>query len=171
VVSTSHRLCGARCWKAVPVGHDAVASFGREGPPGCDGTRPGILHSSVESHRTMKRIMLGLVMLGMCVITIELAAGPDLWAAPSQSPGRQSVPTRTSQPSPTKKPAPPPTSPPPTAQPTPVPTTTVEANIPSGGASEPLLPQAGGRSFRLLLVGALTIVGLFVVVVAARRLV
>ena len=117
----------------------------------------------------MKRIMLGLVMLGMVVITIELAAGPDLWAAPAQSPGRQSVPTRTPQPPPTKKPAPPPTSPPPTAQPTPVPTTTVEANIPSGGASEPLLPHAGGQSLRLLLVGALTIVGLFVVVVAVGR--
>jgi hypothetical protein len=116
---------------------------------------------------SMKRIVLWVVVLG--IVMVGLAARPAMWAAPEQSLARQTVPTRTPQPLPTKKPAPPPTSPPPTAQLTPVPTTTVEANIPSGGASEPLLPQAGGQSFRLLLVGALTIVGLFVVVVAVRR--
>jgi len=119
----------------------------------------------------MKRILLGLVILAVLAITMELAAGSDLWAAPSQSPGRQTVPTRTPQSVPTKKPAPPPTTPPPTAQPTPIATTTVEANVPSGEMSDPLLPQAGGHSFRLLRVGALIIVGLFIAVVAVRRLV
>jgi hypothetical protein len=106
----------------------------------------------------MKRSMLWLVLLG--ILAMGLAAGPDLWAAPAQSPGRQTVPTRTPQPSPTK--------PPPKAKPTLVPTTTMEANSPSVEPSDPLLPQAGGRSIRPLLVVALVTAG-FLTVATVRR--
>lgn len=81
----------------------------------------------------MKRGILWLVLLG--ILMVGLIAGPDLWAAPGQSPERQTVPSPTSPP-PTKPPAtkppptnppptnPPPTNPPPTAQATPTPTPT-----------------------------------------------
>lgn len=107
----------------------------------------------------MKRSALWLVLVG--ILAAGLAVGPDLWASPGQDPARQTVPTRTPQPSPR------PTGQPPTAQPTPVPTATVEVT-PTVASSEPLLPEAGGRSIRLPLGLALPVVGLVVIVVVRR---
>jgi len=101
----------------------------------------------------MKTAVFWVMLCG--ILMVGLAAGPDLWAAPGQNPARQTVPTPTPQLSPTK-PLPSPTQPPPTptsrpsdAQPEPTLTAMVESNIPAVGMSEPLLPQAGGRSIRL----------------------
>ncbi len=114
----------------------------------------------------MRRNALWLVLLG--ILVVGLAVGPDLWAAPGQSPARQTVPTRTPPPPPTEPPPPPPppTEPPPD-QPSPTPTATVEAT-PAGGPAEPLLPETGGWSMRFLLGVALVAVGLLVLVVVRR---
>ena len=108
----------------------------------------------------MKRAVFGLVLVGM--LTVGLAAGPSLWAAPGQDPARQTVPTRTPQPIPTNPP-----SKPPKEQPTPAPaaTATVVANVPAAGLS---LPQAGGLSLRLPLFGALVVLGLAMLMAAGR---
>jgi hypothetical protein len=53
----------------------------------------------------MKTSALWAVVL--VVLVLSLAAGPDLWAAPGQSVGRQTVPTRTPVPPPTEPPPPP----------------------------------------------------------------
>ena len=57
----------------------------------------------------MRRNALWLVLLG--ILAMGLAVGPDLWAAPGQSPARQTVPTRTPVPPPTEPPPPAPTTP------------------------------------------------------------
>ena len=111
----------------------------------------------------MKRSALWLVLLG--VLVMGLAVGPDLWAAPGQSPGRQTVPSRTPEPQPTEPPS---SKPKPKDQPTPVPTPTVEVT-PTAELSDPLLPQAGGWSIRLPLGAALMIIGLLVMAVRTRR--
>ena len=115
----------------------------------------------------MKKSVLWAVVLG--ILMVALAAGPDLWAAPGQSPARQTVPTRTPQPPPTEPPPPPtePPPPPPADQPTPVPSATAE-DTSAKGPSELLLPDAGGWSIRLYL-GAAMIVAAFLVLVMVRR--
>lgn len=114
----------------------------------------------------MRRGALRLVLLG--ILVVGLAIGRDLWAAPGQNPARQTVPTRTPPPPPTEPP-PPPTDPPPKAQPTPAATAVAEANVPSGGASEPLLPHAGGPSACLYLGTAMIAIGLLFLAVARQR--
>ncbi len=119
----------------------------------------------------MKRGILWLVLLG--ILMVGLTAGPDLWAAPGQSPARQTVPTLTPSPSPTEPP-PPPTSPPPTTQPMPTPTALAVSSTASnatlaGSSSEPILPEAGGWSIRLYLSAAMIAVGLLVLAVVGRR--
>lgn len=60
----------------------------------------------------MKKGVLPVMVLVLFVLA--LTAGPDLWAAPGQEVGRQTVPTRTAAPPPTEPPPPPPpTEPPP----------------------------------------------------------
>ena len=124
----------------------------------------------------MKRGTLLLALLGILVLV--LATGPDLWAAPGQSPERQTVPTRTPKPEPTDKPdepdePPEPTSPPPTDQPASTPTVLPTPPIvmtPIVEASEPFLPEAGGQSMRLHLGMAMIIIaGLLVVAAIGRR--
>ncbi|MGQ9468050.1 MAG: hypothetical protein ACUVSG_10495, partial [Anaerolineae bacterium] len=65
-----------------------------------------------------KAIFWGILVI---LLLVGLAVGPDLWAAPGQSPHRQTVPTRTPVPPPTEPPPPPPPPPsePPTATPSP----------------------------------------------------
>jgi len=108
----------------------------------------------------MKKGVLWTVMLG--ILMVALAAGPDLWAAPGQSPARQTVPTRTPQPPPTEPPPPPPAD-----QPTPVPSATAE-DTSAKGPSELLLPDAGGWSIRLYLGAAMIVAALLVLVVVRR---
>jgi len=123
----------------------------------------------------MRRGMLWVVVVG--ILMAGLAFGPDLWAAPGQNLGRQTVPTRTPVPPPPTEPPPPPptepppsppTEPPPADQPTPAPTAAVKTTS-AGGASEPLLPGAGGRSIRLHLGAMMIVAGLLVLVVVRRR--
>lgn len=77
----------------------------------------------------MRRDMLWVVVVG--ILMAGLAFGPDLWAAPGQNLGRQTVPTRTPVPPPPTEPPPDqPTPEPPPDQPTPgqltpTPTTTL----------------------------------------------
>ena len=114
----------------------------------------------------MRRSALWLVLLG--ILATGLAVGPDLWAAPGQSPARQTVPTRTPSPSPTPPPPPPPTSSPPANPPMPASTSAVEAG-PAGGPSESLLPEAGGWSLRLLLGVTLMVIGPLVLMMVRRH--
>lgn len=102
----------------------------------------------------MRRNMLWIV--GLCIVMVGLVAGPDLWAAPGQDPARQTVPTRT--------PIPEPTEPPPTETPSkdgsndkdnPTPTpialatpAVVSETVSTAETAVPVLPEAGGRSFR-----------------------
>jgi len=53
----------------------------------------------------------------MVAFLLVVSAGPDLWAAPGQSPERQTVPTRTPVPPPTEPPPPPTEPPPPPSEP------------------------------------------------------
>ena len=53
----------------------------------------------------MKKGVLWIIVLG--ILMIVLVTGPSLWAAPGQSPGRQTVPTRTSVPPPSPTDLPP----------------------------------------------------------------
>ncbi len=110
------------------------------------------------------------------ILTMAVMTGPDLWAAPGQSPARQTVPTRTPTPGPTTPTEPPmsPTSPPPTTQPMPTPTALAVSSTASAAAhaeasSQPILPEAGGWSIRLYLSAAMIAVGLLVLVVVGRR--
>jgi hypothetical protein len=120
----------------------------------------------------MRKDVLWVVVLG--ILTMGLVAGPDLWAAPGQSPAQQgTVPTRTPTASPptetpippTETPTPPPTTKP---KPTPAPLATSPA-IPAGGSSEPLLPKAGGWSIHLRLALALMMLGLLVLAIGRWR--
>ena len=145
------------------------------------GALPGVLFLFWEGR--MKRGMLWIVVLG--ILMAGLAAGPELWAAPGQSPGRQTVPTRTPQPPPTEPPPPPPPPPPPTDQPTPPPVdqpspppltdqptpnpATVVKTTSAEGASDPFLPEAGGWSVRFHLGATMILAGLLVLVVVRQR--
>lgn len=112
----------------------------------------------------MKKAVLWVVALG--ILLAGLPDGTDLWAAPGQSPARQTVPTRTPEapppPPPKEKPSPAPAAAP--ATPTPLPEV-----VPAGGASEPLLPGAGGRSIRLQLGAAMVVAGLLVLVIIRQH--
>lgn len=117
----------------------------------------------------MQRVMFGLGLLG--VLMVGLIAGADLWAAPGQSPERQTVPTRTptsapATPSPTEPPSSPSTSSPPKDQPMSTPTATPETT-PAGPPE--LLPDSGGRSDRVLLGAMMIIVSLLVLALVRRR--
>lgn len=121
-----------------------------------------------------EKAVLWIVLFVM--LTMALMNGPDLWAAPGQSPARQTVPTRTPVPSPTEPPPPSPTEPPPppTTQPMPTPTALAVSSTASAAAhaeasSQPILPEAGGWSIRLYLSAAMIAVGLLVLVVVGRR--
>ena len=124
----------------------------------------------------MKRNVRWLILLAVLAVAVRLAAEPDSWAAPGQSPERQTVPTRTPvaspttpPPSPTKSPSskknPPPA---PTVAPTPTPTPLSEV-VPAGGQSEPLLPDAGGPSVRFQLGVAMAVAGFLAWVAVGRR--
>lgn len=156
------------------VEHDAGVNSGKSRTGNLSdnaGVRPKALFLCWEGG--MKRVVFWIVVLG--IVMIGLAAGPDLWAAPGQSPARQTVPTRTPQPPPTKPP-PPPTEPPPSpkepppppSQPTPDPTAAQKAAF-AGGASDSLLPEAGGSSTRLHLSVAMIMAGLLVLAKVKRR--
>ncbi|NIV35641.1 MAG: hypothetical protein GWN58_41165 [Anaerolineae bacterium] len=116
----------------------------------------------------MKKETLWIVVLG--ILTLGLVAGPGLWAAPGQSPARQTVPTRTPTASPpTETPTPRPTSEPRPTSTALTPTATPSENIPATGSSSPLLPEAGGRSIRLRLGWVLIALGLLVLATGGRR--
>ncbi len=94
--------------------------------------------------RAMK-VKFGWIVL-LAVVLAALAAVPDLWAAPGQSPHRQTVPTRTPSPGPTSPPTatqppppsatePPPPPPSPTVTPPPSPTATPPPRPPSPTAA------------------------------------
>lgn len=119
------------------------------------------------------RGLLWVVLLG--ILLAGVVAGPYLWAAPGQYPDRQTVPSKTPKvtatPEPTSTPKPKPKKPSPTATPdvaSTVPLTTPEAT-PSGVASVPLLPGAGGRSIGFPLAVATIVAGFLVLAVARRR--
>jgi LPXTG-motif cell wall-anchored protein len=116
----------------------------------------------------MNRNAFWLVLFG--ILALGLAVGPDLWAAPGQSPARQTVPTKTPPRPPTEPPPPPPTEPPPPppTSPPPAPTSTVDT-VPAEGPADPLLPKAGGESVYLSLGMALMVMGFLALVVARRR--
>jgi len=120
----------------------------------------------------MKRGVLLVIVLG--ILIMGLATGPGLWAAPGQSPARQTVPTRTPTPlPPTETPSPPPkTKPKPTSTPTPTALATSSAlseNVPVEEPSSPRLPEAGGPSLYPYLGAAMTTVGLFILALVGRR--
>ena len=92
----------------------------------------------------MRKSVLWVVVLGLLIV--GLTAGPGLWAAPGQSPERQTVPTRTPRPEPTDEPdeldePAEPTDEPPSSEPTSVPTT-----VPS--AVETMVAGADGVNIR-----------------------
>ena len=113
-----------------------------------------------------KKAMLWIVLFVM--LTVALMTGPDLWAAPGQSPARQTVPTRTPVPSPTEPPTPPTTEPMPTPTALAMSSTASDATL-ARSSSEPILPQAGGWSIRLYLGAAMTAVGLLALAAVGRR--
>jgi len=115
----------------------------------------------------MKRAMLWVVALGILVVGVT--AGADLWAAPEQNPARQTVPTRTPVPPPTEPPPPPKEKPKPDPTAIPATPTPLPEAAPAGGASEPLLPGAGGHGVRLQLGAVMVVVGLFALAVVRRR--
>jgi len=114
-----------------------------------------------KKKRTMWVALFGVLVVG-------LVAGPDLWAAPGQSPARQTVPTRTPEQPPTPEPTSPP-KPKPKPQPTAAPEVTPTASpVSAEEASGPLLPEVGGQSIRLRLGGVTFMVGL-VILIAIRK--
>jgi hypothetical protein len=118
----------------------------------------------------MKRGVLLVIVLG--ILMAGLATGPGLWAAPGQSPARQTVPTRTPTPSPpTETPSPPPkTKPKPTPTPTALATSSaLSENVPIEEPSRPRLPEAGGASLYPYLGAAMTAVGFFILAWVGRR--
>ena len=121
----------------------------------------------------MKRIVRWLILLAVLVVAVRLATEPDSWAAPGQSPERQTVPTRTPVPSPTT-PSPSPTKSPSSKKPAPAPTVAPTATplsevVPAEAHSEPLLPDAGGRSVRFQLGVAMAVAGFLAWVAVGRR--
>lgn len=114
----------------------------------------------------MTKGMLWLILAG--ILVLGLVTKPDLWAAPGQSPARQTVPTRTPEqpptPEPTKKPKP--KKPDPTAVPEVTPTTSTVA---ADGASIPLLPEVGGWGIRPYLGAVIIIAALFILVVRSKK--
>ena len=107
------------------------------------------------------------------MLTMALMTGPDLWAGPGQSPARQTVLTRTPSPTPTEPPTPP-ISPLATTQPVPAPTALAVSSTVSDAAhaeasSEPILPEAGGRSTRPYLGVAMITIGLLALAAVGRR--
>jgi hypothetical protein len=123
---------------------------------------------SSEGDQAMKMIkgMLWLVLSG--ILMLGLITKPDLWAAPGQSPARQTVPTRTPEqpptPEPTKKPKP--KKPDPTAAPEVTPTV---SSVTAEGASIPLLPKVGGRGIRPYLGAAIITAALFIFVMRGKK--
>jgi len=117
----------------------------------------------------MKKGALWAVVLG--ILTMGLVAGPDMWAAPGQSPAQQgTVPTRTPTASPpTETPTPRPTSQPKPTSIAQTPTAAPSENIPAEGSSDPLLPEAGGWSIRIRLGWVLIALGLLVLAIVRRR--
>jgi hypothetical protein len=116
----------------------------------------------------MKKDTLWIVVLG--ILMMGLVAGPDLWAGPGQSPARQTVPTRTPTASPpTETPTPQPTSKPKPTSIAQTPTAAPSENIPAEGSSDPLLPEAGGRSIRLRLGWVLIVLGLLALAIGRWR--
>lgn len=126
----------------------------------------GEMSSEGDQAMKMKKGMLWLILAG--ILMLGLVTKPDLWAAPGQSPARQTVPTRTPEHPPTPKPTqkPKPKDPDPTAAPEDTPTA---LSVVAEGASVPLLPDAGGWSIRLQLGAAMLITGLLLLVVAGRQ--
>ena len=114
----------------------------------------------------MTKGMIWLILAGIFVL--GLVTKPDLWAAPGQSPARQTVPTRTPEqpptPEPTKKPKP--KKPDPTAVPEVTPTASAVA---AEGASVPLLPDAGGWDLRLYLGAAIIVAALSILVMRGKK--
>jgi len=121
-----------------------------------------------EDDQAMKTTkgMLWLVLSG--IFMFGLITKPDLWAAPGQSPARQTVPTRTPEqpatPEPTKKPKP--KNPDPTAVPE---VTQTVTSIAAEGASIPLLPEVGGWHIRPYLGAAIIIAALFIFVIRGKK--
>ena len=120
------------------------------------------------------RSRLWLVLFGLLVV--GSIAEPDMWAAPGQSPARQTVvtrtPVKTDTPEPTasptkSKPNKPSSTPVSEATPT-IPSVGSEATV-SGDAPTPLLPDAGGRSIGLQLGMAMVVIGLFLSLIAGRH--
>jgi hypothetical protein len=114
----------------------------------------------------MTKGMLWLVLSG--ILMFGLVTKPDLWAAPGQSPARQTVPTRTPEqpptPEPTKKPKP--KKPDPTAAPE---VTGTVSSATADRASIPLLPQVGGQGIRPYLGAAIIIAALFIFVMRGKK--
>ena len=121
-----------------------------------------------EGDQVMKTTkgMLWLVLSG--ILVFGLITKPDLWAAPGQSPARQTVPTRTPEqpptPEPTKKPHP--RNPDPTATTEVTPTA---FSVAAEGASVPLLPDAGGWGIRFQLGVAMLVTGFLLLAMAGRE--
>jgi hypothetical protein len=128
----------------------------------------GFWEMSSEGDQAMKMTkgMLWLILAG--ILVLGLVTKPDLWAAPGQSPARQTVPTRTPEqpptPEPTKKPKP--ENPDPATMPEVTPTAPPVA---AEGASVPLLPDAGGWSIHLQLGAAMLVAGFLLLVMAGRQ--
>jgi hypothetical protein len=124
----------------------------------------------------MSKSRYGLWAILVGVLIAAMTISPDLWAAPGQSPARQTVPTKTPEGPATPEPtSPPPTSKPnkprPTATPEPPPATpsAPPAVTAFDGESTPLLPGAGGPSVHLPL-GVATIIAGLLAIMAVRRL-
>lgn len=114
----------------------------------------------------MTKGMLWLILAG--ILVLGLVTKPDLWAAPGQSPARQTVPTRTPEqpptPEPTKKPKP--KNPDPTAAPEITPTV---SSVAAEGSSIPLLPEVGGWGIRPYLGAAIIIAAPFVFAMRGKK--
>ena len=123
---------------------------------------------SSEGDQAMKTTkgMLWLVLSG--ILMFGLITKPDLWAAPGQSPARQTVPTRTPEqpptPEPTKKPKPENTDPTAATEVTPM-----VSSVAAEGALVPLLPEVGGWGIRPYLGAAIIIAALFIFVMRGKK--
>ena len=114
----------------------------------------------------MNRTVFWVLALG--ILVMGLSTGRDLWAAPGQSPARQTVPTRTPVTPPTQPPSSPKKEPAPTPTPTVAPTPVAEV-IPADGPAQPLLPDAGGSSIRFQLGVVVTVAGLLAWAAVRRK--
>jgi len=111
-------------------------------------------------------------LLSLGILAAVLAVGPDLWAAPAQDLGRQTVPTRTPEPPPptdTPPPPPPTETPPPPGPTAPAASPGASEEVPVEEGAESLLPEAGGQDVRLYLALATIGVGLFALATVGRR--